>query len=342
MTTIAQSAAVTTDSTQRSSTSNFEMSKAGTAVVLILVFGTTLAAIFGVLFLDTGAVPSDFLSRAGLDKLAADALAAAFVAVRSPAPALVLALLLERWLPISAKQRDLTRGFGQDLFWYAADLGRQIGWMPLHVALLIWLRNRLLGGVVISRTSALPMPALWILAFVANDFLLYWSHVLRHRVDFLWRFHAVHHSQRELNFFTQHRFHDLDVIVNQTIAIAPLLLLPISPPALVAYYAISLVHFRLYHSKIRTDYGPLRYILVTPQSHRIHHSRDPRWQNMNFGGFLSIWDHAFGTQCRSYAEYPEELGIQDAGFPLEEGRPLRTVLGVYAAQLVYPFLKPVS
>ena len=139
-------------------------------------------------------------------------------------------------------------------------------------------------------------PILLIAGILVGDFFSYWSHRLRHRCGILWNFHAIHHSQTKLNFFTKNRFHDLDTMIDLTLRILPLLILNASWTVLGIYYAISLAHFRLYHSGIRGNYGLLRYVVVTPQSHRIHHARAQRHRNCNYGTFFSIWDFAFGTQ----------------------------------------------
>ncbi len=262
-----------------------------------------------------------------------------FLAARPAAPILVVALLLERWLPISSGQHDLTHGFCHDLIYYMADFVRAHSWISLYMALLIWIRHSILGNFELVPLGALPAWLAWCLAFLIGDLLAYFSHRVRHRVDFFWRFHAVHHSQRELNFFTQHRFHDVDTIVDMTLRVFPLLLIQSSWLALGIFQTVSLAHFHLYHSRIRTNYGVLRYVLITPQSHRVHHARDYRQQNSNFGIFFSFWDHAFGTQYWNYDEYPEELGIEDGSFPLEQRVRLRDFPRVYASQLLYPFLK---
>jgi sterol desaturase/sphingolipid hydroxylase (fatty acid hydroxylase superfamily) len=80
----------------------------------------------------------------------------------------------------------------------------------------------------------------------------------------------------------------------------------------------------------------LRYVLVTPQSHRVHHSIEPEHQDKNFGAILSIWDHLFGTQYRKYDEYPD-TGITDNSFPHEDSfRPGRAAVTM-TGQLIYPF-----
>jgi sterol desaturase/sphingolipid hydroxylase (fatty acid hydroxylase superfamily) len=301
-----------------------------------------LAAAFAASYVESGTHssltewlrPSSIATRAGHLIL---------VIVRSPAPVLLIALLLERLLPIVPNQPDLTRGFWQDTAWYIADFLREVSWVPLYLALLIWMKIRLFGTFELVPSGVIPAAIAWTVAILAWDFLGYASHVARHRFDFLWRFHAVHHSQRELNFFTQHRFHDLDVIADQTIRTIPLLLLNPGWTTLGIFNVIALAHFQLYHSNIRTDYGLMRHVLVTPQSHRVHHARDRRQHNSNFGIFFSVWDRAFGTQYPHRDEYPGdgELGIDDEGFPIDQGTRLRDIPQIYAAQVLYPFRKKI-
>ena len=92
----------------------------------------------------------------------------------------------------------------------------------------------------------------------------------------------------------------------------------------------------IYHSNLRTNYGWLRYVLVTPQSHRIHHSTLPEHHNMNYGVNLSIWDHLFGTQYRNYDDYPV-TGLGDELFPHETSMHPLALAESFTAQLLYPF-----
>lgn len=264
---------------------------------------------------------------------------AIFVALRSPAPALMLALVMERLFPVTSNQRDLSRGFYQDVVWYVTDYIRELTWIPLLLVLLALLKRHVMGDRELIPTGGLPTAVVLAIGILAGDFLGYWSHRLRHRYDLLWNFHAIHHSQRELNFFTQNRFHDVDSAVELTARMFPLLILNAGLTVTGIYTAISLIHFRLHHSQIRANYGFLRYLLVTPQSHRIHHGRDARQLNCNFGAAFSIWDRAFGTQYQNCDEYPAELGLRDPEFPIEQNVPLRDFPRTFAAQMLYPFWK---
>ena len=255
------------------------------------------------------------------------------------AAVLMWSFLLQRLFPIDATGRTTSRGLWFDSLCYGGELARQLTWMPLYLVLLVWIKRHLLGNLELVPPGAMPHVMLLIVGILAGDFLAYVSHIARHRFDFLWNFHAVHHSQRELNLFTQHRFHDLDTFADLAIRTLPLMLLSPSLVVVGVYNTIALVHFRLYHCPIRSNYGPLRYILVTPQSHRIHHASDPRLQNSNFGIFFSVWDHIFRTQHQSYDQYETQLGVQDSKFPVEQDTSAGGFAAVYAAQLVYPLAK---
>src|SRR5713101_7346836 len=202
----------------------FEVSTLSAAAVLSLVVAGMVAALFGTSYLAHGTQLSllEWLRPRNIAEHAAKTLIAI---ARSPAPILLVALILERWLPVTPNQRDLTRGFWQDVTWYVADFIRELSWVPLYLALLIWMKGRVFGKFELVLNGVLPAVIAWIVAILAWDLLGYASHVARHRYDFLWRFHAIHHSQREMNFFTQHRFHDIDVLADQTIRTIPLLAL---------------------------------------------------------------------------------------------------------------------
>jgi sterol desaturase/sphingolipid hydroxylase (fatty acid hydroxylase superfamily) len=103
------------------------------------------------------------------------------------------------------------------------------------------------------------------------------------------------------------------------------------------YVAVALNWYtRVYHANLRTNYGVLKHVVVTPQSHRIHHSIESRHQDKNFGVIFTVWDRLFGTLYAHYDEYPE-TGIADDRFPLEQHGGIRAVFQNLAAQFWYPF-----
>lgn len=245
-------------------------------------------------------------------------------------------ILLERAVPAAEGQRLFSRGLGTDVIWVLPKLLFHATLMPLYVITLQQLFERYFGGMSLTAMAQWPAWARVTMGLLVGDFVFWVTHIVRHKVRALWYFHAVHHSQRELNFFTEYRVHPVDDVFIFTIGVLPIMMVSESVVTIVAIVWIRHWHTRIYHSNIRTNFGWLRYLLVTPQSHRVHHSIEPRHQDTNFGLTFSLWDYLFGTQYRGYDEYPE-TGIQDADFPAEQGELKLAGAGNVLAQLFYPF-----
>jgi len=107
-------------------------------------------------------------------------------------------------------------------------------------------------------------------------------------------------------------------------------------PQIAAFNLFTTWHSRFYHANIKTNMGFLRYIFVTPQSHRIHHSIQRHHRDKNFAVIFSFWDRLFGTQVKSYEEYPE-TGIQETEFPFEKKNSVSSWIITPLKQLLYPF-----
>lgn len=251
--------------------------------------------------------------------------------------AILVTLGLQRLVPAKPGQKIFSPSFAQDLVWVVYQTVLQALIVVTYVDLLIWLYGRYFSFLTITSLSQFPGWVRLLAAVLLVDFL-YWSqHYFNHKVPFLWRFHSLHHSQRELNFFTDFRYHFLEYIVRHTFLVIPLLILRVEMPMIVALLIFQRWYSRFYHGNIKTDLGPLRYILVTPQSHRVHHSVEPEHRDTNFGALLSIWDFAMGTQHRNYDVYPD-TGIADPGFPHEKKVQLKSLLLTPLVQMLYPFL----
>jgi len=192
--------------------------------------------------------------------------------------------------------------------------------------------------LTVQSLRALPLWLQVVIVVLASDLLSWFSHWLKHKVKFLWHFHSIHHSQRELNAFTDHRVHPIEKMVSVAIRFLPMTLLELKHGVAlgITWWFFTTWHTMIYHANIRTNYGWLRYIFVTPQSHRVHHSRVPEHQDKNFGTIFSVWDFLFGTQYRDYDVYPE-VGVEDDDQPIEYSRNPLIAIKTFGAQLVYPF-----
>ena len=163
-----------------------------------------------------------------------------------------------------------------------------------------------------------PVWGQWALTFLLMDGLAYALHRLSHAVPWLWRLHAVHHSDVELDATTTHRHHPLESLLTAWITLP--LLVALAPPvlAVLAYSLVALAVSTLSHGNLRLpavlDRG-LRWLLVTPAYHRVHHSAHRPQTDSNYATVLPLFDHLF----RSAAWVPADGG-RGLTIGLERGR----------------------
>ena len=172
-----------------------------------------------------------------------------------------------------------------------AALGVEKGWGLLnHFAVPFWL--------------AVP------LAVVAMDFVIWLQHVMVHAVPALWRLHRVHHADLDYDLTTGARFHPIEIVLSMGIKFATIALLGAPVLAVVVFEVLLSACALFNHGNIRLPDGVdrvLRWFLVTPDMHRVHHSVEDDESNSNFGFNLTWWDRLFGT----YREQPRggQLGM---------------------------------
>ena len=146
-----------------------------------------------------------------------------------------------------------------------------------------------------------PELADWVeglLAVIALDLALYLQHVLFHAVPVLWRLHMMHHADLDFDVTTGVRFHPMEVVLSMLIKLATVVLLGTSPAAVLIFEILLNATSMFNHGNVRLasrSDGLLRWIVVTPEMHRVHHSILPRETNSNFGFILPWWDRLFGT-----------------------------------------------
>ncbi len=136
------------------------------------------------------------------------------------------------------------------------------------------------------------------LSFIALDFVIYLQHVMVHAIPALWRLHRVHHADLDFDVTTGLRFHPLEILLSMVIKFAAIIVL--GPPVLaVVLFEIVLNATSMFnHGNVRmpaTLDRVLRWIVVTPDMHRVHHSVEDDETNSNFGFNLPWWDRLFGT-----------------------------------------------
>ncbi len=149
--------------------------------------------------------------------------------------------------------------------------------------------------------------------FVIRDFMQWNIHRLLHRVPFLWEFHKVHHSVKEMGFAAHLRFHWMENVVYRVLEYIPLAMIGfgIDDFFIVHLFTLAVGHFN--HSNFTINLGILKYIFNNPQMHIWHHAKE--WPEshrfgVNFGLTLSIWDYLFGTDYVPYNGRDIELGFE--------------------------------
>ncbi len=251
--------------------------------------------------------------------------------------ALIFTLTLERLIPAEPNRKIFSVGLAHDLMWFLYEPVLHALIVGTYVALVAKIYKTYFSYLTFSGLNEAPGWVRFTVALLLVD-LGYWvQHYINHKVPFLWKLHCVHHSQEQLNFFTDFRYHPLEYIVRHTFITIPFLFLNVTPPVIVAFAVVKEWFSRFYHGNIRTNLGPLRYILVTPQSHRVHHSREPQHWDMNFGGIFSIWDFLFRKQYKGFDEYPATGVVEQV--PLEQRISLTSILFTPWRQMLYPLTR---
>jgi sterol desaturase/sphingolipid hydroxylase (fatty acid hydroxylase superfamily) len=149
---------------------------------------------------------------------------------------------------------------------------------------------------------------------VTHDFYIYCFHRLQHRVPVLWRLHEAHHSVENVDWLSGSRSHALEIVINQTIEFAPIILLGAPPEMVQIKGTIDAVWGMYIHANIDVRSGWLQYVINGPEAHRWHHSVEYTGYGFNYATKLAIWDWLFGTMHLPDAK-PPAYGIADVAFP---------------------------
>ncbi|MEW6683688.1 MAG: sterol desaturase family protein [Nitrospirota bacterium] len=159
-------------------------------------------------------------------------------------------------------------------------------------------------------------------ALVAMDFALYLQHVVFHAVPILWRLHMMHHADLDVDVTTGARFHPIEIVLSMVIKLAAIALIGAPPMAVLTFEVVLNATSMFNHSNVRMPRRldrALRWIVVTPDMHRIHHSVLRDETNSNFGFSLPWWDRLLGTYrpdpAKSQVDMP--LGLEQFRNPRE-------------------------
>ena len=235
---------------------------------------------------------------------------------------------LERLFPRTAGQPLFRAEWREDLFYYLVS--------SMFVQVLTWL-SFAPARFVTSHTHWTDFRAwvagqpLWIqlleIMFL-TDLVQYWVHRLFHRIPALWKFHAVHHSAKSMDWMASARMHFLEIIILRGTTVMPMLVLGFNYGAVQFYVLLVYVHSTFIHANVKWDFEWLGRVLVTPRFHHWHHGIEKEAIDVNFAIHFPLLDRVFGT-----CHWPKHRWPQGYGIPGE-------MPSGYWQQFLHPFRRP--
>lgn len=236
-----------------------------------------------------------------------------------------LAFILERMVPYDANF-NLAKGDSKRDFIHAM-VNESLSLMGLLFVPIIAIIN--------------PLPTVWpihsplwlqlVLAVFIADIGITLAHYASHRIDALWRLHAVHHSIKRMYGFNGLMKHPLHQTIETICGTTPLLLLGVPQEVLILLVVAVVLQLLLQHSNVAYFSGPLKKIWVVNEVHRFHHLNTAKEGDVNFGLFTTFTDHLLGTV---YFDKKRVIGTKDLGISSEPNYPVN-----YMSQLLEPFRK---
>ena len=254
-------------------------------------------------------------------------------------------IIQSNWQPLAAV-------FGLSMFWLWET------WAPLApvkhryrhaavnltVTMMNWLLLLALAVVTVAIAEAATTREIGVLhlvslsspfhfcgALLLYDMWSYWWHRINHRIPFLWRFHRMHHSDPAMDVSTATRFHPCEMFFSSMIRLLAIPLIGVPAAALVVYDGVQLANTQFHHANISL-FGwldrSIRYVVVSPNMHKVHHSPLRVEADSNYSSVLSVWDRIFGSYRELAADREVRFGLDELQEPETQsfGGLLRTPL----------------
>ncbi len=254
--------------------------------------------------------------------------------------AAVIMVLLEKFFPYTKGQKIFREGFFNDIVMYSIVQSYLLGLIIFGI--LNWVKFNT-DLYQYSLVGSWPVWVQVLFFLVTHDFYIYWFHRWQHHNRFLWRTHEAHHSPKTVDWLSGARSHSLEILINQSVEFAPIILLGAAPEVAIYKGMISAVWGMFIHSNIDVRLGKLQYFINGPELHRWHHSDEAgrEFQN-NYGTKLAVWDWIFGTAFFPDPEVrkPKQFGLSDTpDYPLSKENSQNKNKIVAAGEIIYSDIK---
>lgn len=215
--------------------------------------------------------------------------------------------------------------------WYYFVMPFFYGWISaLFLALAL---NVFMGDAQIIKAfleggrpplSTLPLWVQMALILVLSDVIQYWLHRGFHTGRW-WKWHAIHHSSRTIDWLSSWRFHPLNSILSFTLVGVLMVMIGFSPAAFALLAPFNMMYSGLVHANLNWTFGPFKKVLASPVFHRWHHTMLEEGRDKNFAPTFPILDVLFGTFYMPEGEQPRHFGVSE---PVPPG---------FFSQMLWPF-----
>jgi len=222
-----------------------------------------------------------------------------------------LFVVIEKLFPLYRDQAIFRKEWQTDMKHFAVN-HFLVGLILMTVNFLI---HHMFGWLVssdfqqyVQHISFIPQLLLCILV---ADLAQYWTHRAYHEVPYFWRYHAVHHSVKTMDWLAGSRQHMLELICTRVLVLAPLYVLGFSEAVINAYIIVVGFQAVFNHANVHLPWGPLKYIIVTPDFHHWHHASDDEAIDRNYAAHYAFLDHLFGTAVKvpPTRQFPATYGV---------------------------------
>lgn len=238
-------------------------------------------------------------------------------------------VILEKLFPLYKNQPIFRKEWQTDLVHFGVN-HLLVGLMLLIVNFVIHRAQLIVVGEegLQQFISTIPFLPQLLLCLLVADLAEYAVHRAYHEVPWLWRIHSVHHSVETLDWLAGSRLHMVEILVTRIAVLTPLFLLGFDKSVVDMYIVIVGFQAVFNHANVHLPWGPLRYLIVTPDFHHWHHSSEKVAIDKNYAAHFAFIDYLFGTAVKTDRQFPEKYGVVGSRIP--DG---------YLKQQVYPFAK---
>ncbi|MBS0309371.1 MAG: sterol desaturase family protein [Proteobacteria bacterium] len=218
-------------------------------------------------------------------------------------------VLIEKMFPLYKGQSIFRKEWQTDMVHFIVN-HFLVGLILLIVNFMI---HRVFGWMVHGgfqdMVRSIPFIPQLLLCILVADLMQYWTHRAYHEVPFLWRFHAVHHSAKTMDWIAGSRMHVLELVFTRVCVLGPLYVCGFEKSVMDAYIIVVGFQAVFNHANVHLPWGPLKYLAVTPDFHHWHHSSDDAAIDKNYSAHYAFLDYLFGTAVKTDRQFPEKYGV---------------------------------